>query len=112
MEMFLMCLCMSIFGMGVAAAAFGAATRSESSDSTAQPRLPLVKAAAAPRFFAETVAVPPATASIQLPIQVPIEVLLMQIENHIRQEQAAAESFISFPTQAHLHSKTSSPFVN
>jgi len=43
---------------------------------------------------------------------VPIEVLLYQIENHVRLEQAAAESFVAFPTQALLHSKTTSPFVN
>jgi hypothetical protein len=109
MEMFLMCLCMSVFGIGVAAAAFGAATRSgSSSDSAAQPRLPLAKSVAPPRFFAESVAVPPVTPSSQ----VPIEILLLQIENHVRLEQAAAESFIAFPTQAHLHSKTASPFVN
>ncbi len=109
MEMFLMCLSMSVFGIGIAAAAFGAATRSGSSDSAAQPRLPLVKAVAPRRFFAESVAVPlPPTPSTQ----VPIEILLLQIENHVRLEQAAAESFIAFPTQAHLHSKTTSPFVN
>jgi len=44
--------------------------------------------------------------------QVSIEVLLLQIENHVRLEQAAAESFLAFPSQALLHSKTTSPFVN
>jgi hypothetical protein len=44
--------------------------------------------------------------------QVPIEVLLLQIENHVRLEQAAAESFLAFPTHDHLHSKTPSPLVN
>ena len=44
--------------------------------------------------------------------QVPIEVLLLQIEDHVRLEQAAAESFLAFPTHAQLHSKTTSPFVN
>jgi hypothetical protein len=44
--------------------------------------------------------------------QVPIEVLLLQIENHVRLEQAAAESFLACPTQAQLHSKTTSAFVN
>jgi hypothetical protein len=43
---------------------------------------------------------------------VPIEVLLLQIENHVRMEQAAAESFLKSPTQTLLHSKTTSPFVN
>jgi len=108
MEMLLMGLCMSVFGLGVAALAFGAATRSESSDATVQPELPLVKVAAPARFFSDRVPVPPAV----LPRQVPIEILLMQIENHVRLEQAAAESFVEFPTQALLHSKTTSPFVN
>ena len=80
MEMLLMGLCMSVFGLGVAALAFGAATRSESSDSAVQPELPLVKAVAPARFFSDRVPVPPAV----LPRQVPIEVLLLQIENHVR----------------------------
>ena len=108
MEMLLMGLCMSVFGLGVAALAFGAATRSESSGSAVQPELPLVKAVAPARFFSDRVPVPPAV----LPRQVPIEVLLLQIENHVRLEQAAAESFVEFPTHALLHSKTTSPFVN
>ena len=111
MEMFLMGLCISVFGLGVAAAAFGAATRSESSDSAVQPQLPLVKAFAPTRFFSDRVAAPPTVPPVPT-VQVPIEVLLMQIENHIRMEQAAAESFVEFPTHALLHSKTVSPFVN
>jgi hypothetical protein len=106
MEMLLMGLCVSVFGLGVAALAFGAATRSESSDSAVQPELPLVKAAAPARFFSNLVVPPPA------PRQVPIEVLLLQIENHVRLEQAAAESFVEFPTHALLYSKTTSPLVN
>jgi hypothetical protein len=68
----------------------------------------LVKAVAPARFFSDRVAIPPAVS----PLQVPIEVLLLQIENHVRLEQAAAESFLAFPTHALLHSKTTSPFVN
>ena len=112
MEMFLMGLCVCVFGMGVAVLAFGAATRSESSDSAVQPELPLVKAVAPARFFSNRVAVPPTVPPVVRPQQVPIEVLLLQIENHVRMEQAAAESFIAFPTHAQLHSKTTSPFVN
>ena len=109
MEMFLMALCITVFGVGVAAAAFGAATRSEHSDLPAQPQqLPLVKAIAPTRFFSDTV---PAPSPIPTR-QVPIEVLLLQIENHVRMEQAAAELFIASPTQSQLHSKTNSPFVN
>ena len=104
MEMLLMGLCLSVFGIAVAAVAFGAATRPESSAPVVQPALPAVKATPA-RFFSDRV-VPP------VPPQVPIEVLLQHIENHVRLEQAAAESFVEFPTHALLHSKTTSPFVN
>lgn len=106
MEMLLMGLCISLFGVAVAAAAFGAATRQESSTPAVQPALPVVKVAGA-RFFAERVVLP-----IPPQPQVPIEVLLQQIENHVRLEQAAAESFVKFPTNALLHSKTTSPLVN
>jgi len=111
MEMLLMGLCMAVFGVGVAAVAFGAATRSESSDSVVQPQLPLVKAAVPARFFSDHAAVTPTVPPVP-PRQVPIEVLLLQIENHVRMEQAAAEVFIAFPSEARLHSKTTSPFVN
>ncbi len=112
MEMFLMALCMSVFGLGVAAAAFGAATRSESSDSAVQPQLPLVKAAAPTRFFSDRAAALPSVPPVVPTSQVPIEVLLLQLENHVRMEQAAAESFIAVPSQDRLHTKTTSPFVN
>lgn len=109
MEMFLMALCITVFGMGVAAAAFGAATRSEpDAPERPQPQLPLAKAIAPTRFFSDTVPAPPVIPTKQ----VPIEVLLLQIENHVRMEQAAAELFIASPTQSQLHSKTNSPFVN
>ena len=112
MEMFLMCLCISVFGLGVAAAAFGTATRSESPDSAVKPELPLVKAVAPAHFFSDHVAAPPPVPPVVQPWQVPIEVLLLQLENHVRLEQAAAESFVEFPTHALLHSKTTSRFMN
>ena len=108
MDMLLMGLCFAVCGVVFVALAFGAAMRSESWNSTVQPELPLVKAAAPARFFSDRAPVPPAVP----PLQVPIEVLLLQIENHVRLEQAAAESFLAFPSQALLHSKTTSPFVN
>ena len=108
MDMLLMGLCMAFIGVAVTALAFAAATRPMSSASAAQPQLPAVKAAATPaRFFSDNVA-----PDIRLRPLVPIEVLLHQIENHVRLEQAAAESFVAFPTQALLHSKTTSSFVN
>jgi len=67
-----------------------------------------VVAAEAPgRFFAERASVP-----LVVPPRVPIEALLLQIENHVRLEQAAAESFVETPTAALLHTKTISPLVN
>jgi hypothetical protein len=97
MEMFLMVLCMSVLGLAIAAAAFGAATRPERTVSpAAQPHV----AKAAPRFFVEPQP------------RIPIEALLAQIENHVRLEQAAAESYVAYPTSTLLHSKTASPLVN
>ena len=54
----------------------------------------------APRFFVD-----PAS-------RVPIEALLLQIENHVRLEHAAAESFMEHPNPALLHSRTTSSLVN
>lgn len=104
MEMFLMILCLSVLATGVLSLAFAAATR----DVRSQPpieREPL-HPPASPRFFAEP-AVPPVTKAPQIPI----EALLLQIENHVRLEQAAAESFVESPTADLLHSRTISPLV-
>ncbi len=95
-----MVLCMSVLGLAVAAMAFGAATRPERT--AQQPAAQPHAAKAQARFFVEPTLQP----------RVPIEALLAQIENHVRLEQAAAESFVEYPTSALLHSKTSSPFVN
>jgi hypothetical protein len=112
MEMLLMGLCMAVFGLGIAALAFGAATRSESSDSPVHAQPSLVKPVVPARFFSDRAAAMPTMPPVIPPQQVPIEVLLLQIENHVRMEQAAAEMFLAFPSQARLHSKTTSPFVN
>lgn len=107
MEMLLMTLCLSMFGLAVTAIAFGAATRSGSSSSPVQPELRPVKAMAPGRFFADEVVPPNSPGS-----HVPTEVLLAQIENHVRLEQAAAQSFLESPSHAQLHTKTTSAFVN
>ena len=108
MEMLLMALCLSMFGLAVAAIAFGAATRPEKSSPTAQPDLRRAKPATAGRFFADPIpALPsqPATA-------VPTEALLAKIEHHVRLEQAAAQTFLDSPSHAQLHTKTTSQLVN
>ena len=109
MEMLLMGICVSVFGMAIACAAFGAAVRRD--EKVQELQMEQVKAPApvlAPaRFFINEITVP----SMARP-QVPIEALLLQIENHVRLEQAAAESFLAAPTSALLHGRTISPFVN
>jgi hypothetical protein len=44
--------------------------------------------------------------------EVPIEALLLQIENHVRLEQAAAECFLQSPNASVLHSRTTSALLN
>lgn len=108
MDMFVMGLCFTCIGLAVTAMAFVAATHSQAAPPPVQPELPAVKTAPA-RFFGD-LAQPPTR--IPMPVQVPVELLLQQIEYHVRLEQAAAESFVAYPTQDLLHSKTASPLVN
>ena len=96
MEMLLMGAVLSMFGLAVTCLAFGAATRGE----PAKEKLAVKPALPAPRFFVDPVN------------RVPIEALLLQIENHVRLEHAAAESFLQSPNPALLHSRTTSALVN
>jgi hypothetical protein len=107
MEMFLMVLCMSLFGLGVTAAAFGAATRPERPAEEPQPEKEIAVAPAGARFFADDAAPSP---GFRTPV--PVEALLYQIDAHIRLEQAAAESFMQSPNAALLHCRTISPLVH
>jgi hypothetical protein len=110
MEMLLMGACLSIFGLAVACLAFGAATRdveSVSAPAVAESRESLRIPALPERFFAEPPARPLAARN-----KVPIEALLLQIENHVRLEQAAAECFLESPDALLLHSRTTSALVN
>jgi hypothetical protein len=110
MEMLLMGVCLSVFGLAVACLAFGAATRGSEGTAAAAPAVEkaAVKAAVAPaRFF-----VTPRPQPVAAHSAVPIEALLLQIENHVRLEQAAAECFLESPNASLLHSRTISPLVN
>jgi hypothetical protein len=103
MEMFLMALALSLLGVGVSAVLFAAAARQPSADQPAARRdLPLVMP---PRFFSDEKA-------LTLMQRVPIEVLLAEIERHVRLEQAAAESFLHSPTVESLNSRTMSRLVH
>jgi hypothetical protein len=96
---------MSLLGVAATAVAFGAATRGEAASPAPLQTKPLADPAPA-RFFVEQVDVRPRQP------RVPVEALLLQLERHIRLEQAAAESFLDCPTAQSLHSRTSSPFVH
>jgi len=104
MIMFLMALCMAVFGLAMTALAFGAATRSTGADveTRVEQSLPVVPS----HFFV-------ADAPHQAPMSgVPLEVLLGQIERHVRLEYAAAESFIDLPSAESLHTRTMSPLMH
>ena len=109
MEMLLMGACLSVFGLAVACLAFGAAIRTSEETTAAAPAVETepVKAAVSTRFFAAPPALPVAARA-----KVPIEALLLQLENHVRLEQAAAECFLEAPNASLLHSRTISPLVN
>jgi hypothetical protein len=114
MVMFLMAVCLSMFGLAVTAMAFGAATRDERSMEAAQPALkPALSLPLSPsRFFSDLPIAPAVPMAAAARPHVPIEVLLLQIDRHVRLEQAAAESFLDYPTVASLHSRTASPLVH
>jgi hypothetical protein len=109
MEMFLMAAIMSLLAVAVCAVLFAAATR----DEREAPR-PAVQAAREPqRFFVAAPAARSGAARDAMePELVPVEALLLKIEQHIRLEQAAAESFLNRPTDESLHSRTTSRLVN
>jgi hypothetical protein len=106
MEMLLMGVCVAVFGVAIACAAFGAAVRPE--DAVPEVRSQPGRPALPTRFFVNDIVVPANGGHVS----VPIEALLLQLERHVRLEQAAAESFLAEPTSALLHSKTISPFLN
>jgi hypothetical protein len=120
MEMFLMVMVLSLLGVGVSALLFAAATRDQAGRPTGStaPRVTPER----PRFFiprAEAgdgpwAAEPPLTAELPLTAEqlARTEMLLAQLETHIRREQAAAESFVHSPTPAALYGRVTSPRLN
>lgn len=102
MEMFLVTAAISLLGVVVSAALFLAATHdvrgSAPTAHKAEQPLP------ASRFFADDRA--------PRPDRVPVETIVLQIERHVRLEQAAAESFHFAPTADALHSRTVSHLVH
>ncbi|MGE5357842.1 MAG: hypothetical protein ACM3NQ_02410 [Bacteroidales bacterium] len=116
MELFLMVATVSLLGVVVTLGLFAAAT---GGDGTAAENRASVAAATSPRLGAPigaTAGGPPMffvkRAGDRSSERVPIEVLLLQIERHVRLEQAAAESFLDAPTVHALHTRTTSPLLN
>lgn len=103
MEMFLMVATVSFLGIVISVGLFAAAMRNE--ERTGETRIGQALPLGPPRFF---LGERPAASTPR----VPIEVLLLQIERHVRLEQAAAESFLDSPTPKSLHSRTTSPLVH
>jgi hypothetical protein len=102
MEMFLSVAAISLIGVAVAAILFKAAIR----DASPAPPLQDERLLNLPsRFFVDD-RLPAAHTTL------PIEVLRLQIERHVRLEQAAAEAFRDFPTPETLRTLTTSPFVH
>jgi len=109
MEMFLMAAVMSLLAVAVSAVLFAAATHGERPEATS----PVKRVALEPqRFFASAVDGAPAAGPGPEAEPVPVEALLLRIEQHIRLEQAAAESFLHTPSGQSLHSRTTSRLVN
>jgi hypothetical protein len=110
MVMFLMVLCMSLFGLALSALAFGAATRGLPTEDEARLKAAVDErlAAVPERFFVRDEAPRPGAG---MP-KIPLEVLLLQLDRHVRLEQAAAEAFIRFPSSESLHGRTLSPLAH
>ena len=105
MEMFLSVLALSLVGVIVSAVLFAAAMPRPQEPATGPEAVRVIQAG---RFFVND-------RPRDLPraiSPVPIEVLLLQLERHVRLEQAAAESFHWCPTPEALHMNTSSPLVH
>jgi hypothetical protein len=102
-----MIACLSLMVFVVAGLAYWAAGFADEYRQAAQPEPAVSKALAPGSFFVD--AVPPAD---RIPDRTPAEALLVLIEAHVKDEKAAAESFVQYPTSALLHSRTMSPLVN
>ncbi len=104
MEMLLMGVTLSLLGVAVSAGLFMAATRDVRTTGQNAGLEPLPEPEPS-QFFA------PSVTPMARPI-VSVDVLLLQIERHVRMEQAAAESFMAMPTVEMLHMPTASPLVH
>ena len=109
MEMFLTTLVLSFLGVAVSFVAFSAAVRDNWTREEREQREQSVPIGLTTlpddSFFADNRVQPGRSV-------VPIEALRLQIEHHVRLEQAAAEAFHQMPTHESLHVQTVSPLVH
>jgi hypothetical protein len=104
MEMFLVLVLASVLVGGVSALLMVAAERAHApAERREEPRPVLVPS----HFFVADRARPPAYQPA-----IPIELLVSQIDGHVRLEQAAMEAFLQSPNAQSLHSRTTSTLVN
>lgn len=102
MEMLLAGLAMTLLGVAVSGLLFAAATKDRNAEASAATAAEALQPAPSGFFTEEKLDKQP----------VSVEVLLMQIEGHVRMEQAAVESFLAMPSVETLHTKTLSPLVH
>jgi hypothetical protein len=102
MEMLLAGLAMTLMGLAVSGLLFAAATRDRSAEAAVTTPAEALQPVPSAFFADEKMDTPP----------VSVDVLLLQIESHVRMEQAAVESFLAMPSVEALHTKTMSPLVH
>ena len=102
MQLFLMVLALSLVGVLVSGVLFAAASREAQPAERAALVSPAI-AAGEERFFMMRTPVSGAPVSA--------DVLALQIERHVRLEQAAAERFHQFPSVEALRTPTLSPLA-
>jgi hypothetical protein len=104
LELILWLLAITISGLALSAALLAAVRVADRAEAAQRNDLPAPEAPW--RFFATPYPVVPSRTP-----DLPVEVLLRRLEQHVRLEQAVAESFHLAPTVESLHRPTASPLV-
>jgi len=102
MDLALTVLILGVAEVTILSLAFRAFERADARRAGAEPPARVSRAPETGRFFAD----------VRGPAQserASIEALLLQLERHVRVEQAAAESFLRNPTSESLHHRAASP---
>lgn len=106
MGMFLMLLGLAVFVTALQGVILAYLWRE--SQAPAPPAIDAAAILGPPRFFQVGVG----SAGHGAPGAADVPLLLQRLEQHIRLEQAAAESFHRYPTVASLHKHTASPLLH